>query len=184
MAAPTVEERRLALLERRDPNPNEAQVRVRVRLCSSDGFHHERYLITPEPSTLSPDDGVPVVAGWAELDMYPSHVEALERRIRSEGAKADEIRDGIRDLNLHLYEVERSNGGKGRKDRSPRELLAAIQPDKDGNRLEGKTSRTYRPSWPASFYAATGREFFPVLAVELLDDQPKPAKSEKTTAAR
>lgn len=179
MPGPTAEERRLAQLERRDPNPDESPVRVRVRLCSSDGFAFGRYLLTPEPDTIEPVNGIPVMAGLWEGEMFPSHVEALERLIAAEGPKPEEIRDGVRDLGLHVNEVAASNGATVRKDRSAAELLAALRPDKDGNRLEGKTSRTYRPSWPASFHAATGRDFFPVLSVELID---KPA--EKPTNAK
>lgn len=174
-ARPTADERRLAQIERRDPNPDEEMVRVRVRLCSSDGFVFGRYFLTPEPNTISQVSGIPARAGTCELEMYPSHVEALEAMIAAEAPKAEEIAEATKNLNLHVEEVEKSTGARGRRDRNAAELLSMLMPDKDGNRLEGKTSRTYRPSWPASFMAACGREFFPILSVELVGaEKPEP----------
>lgn len=165
-----------AKLMRRDPMPQETPVKVRVR-TSSDSFVWKGYSLSHsgEPGDIACDDRIPVAYGVTELEMFPSHVEELRREISARAPKANEIDVALHDMRNHVLELAEQSGYKISENADPRALFRAVT----SGELSGKTSRHYRPSFPASFSAQNrGKELFPVASVEVVEE-PKAAPAKR-----
>lgn len=175
------QERMAAKLERRDPRPPETPVKVRVR-TSSDSFVWRGYTLAHEgqtgdtlPASLACHDRYPVAYGVAEVDMYPSDLEALRREVAARAPTDSEIEYALNDLKNHIAEIAEPKMRIGETVGVKRlwELLTSGD-------LSGKTSRHFRPSFSASFSAANrGKELFPVISVDVVSDEPKATANTK-----
>ena len=153
-----------AKLLRQDRAPvGEAPVKVRVRTCAN-GFTWNGYTFNAGDSPTM-DASVPMAFGVCELDMYPSHAQALAKIIDASAPTDTEVAFAFNDLASDLHGLGVVGDAPSRT-----EVIEGLAKVNRGE-VKGRTDKPYRPAFVASFRAANRRDF-PVLAsIELVPEE-------------
>lgn len=172
MSQPSLEQVHLAKLLRRDVEPNEPRVRVRARTCAGSFIWRGHQIALDEDGLKAAevDSEIPMRFGWVELEMYASEAAAFKAEVESKRPTSEQIRNAVADLRSDLAGLEAVDDNA-----TPADIVAAF----DLGGIKGTTSKTYRPSFPASFRAMNrikgeGIDFYPVIAVEVDGEQKAP----------
>jgi hypothetical protein len=158
----TTEAVMLAKLMRRDVEPDEQRVKVRVRTHS--GGHTWRGYYFSHGDRTEVDSRMPIRAGWCEVEMFPSHLADLEREVAANAAKPVEIDRAVHDLKNHILDVD----PKRNVDVMTSEELLSMIASGD---LQGTTKRPHRPAFAVSFAATNRRELHPILSIEKVEEK-------------
>jgi hypothetical protein len=161
----------VAKLLRRDVEPDEKKIRVRVR-THSDGHTWRGYLFSHE-GRHEADPTMAIRAGWAEVEMFPSHLAELERDVAATAPKPAEIERAMHDLRNQIVAIAPDSEVDAM---SAPEVLGVLS----SGDLRGTTERPYRPAFTVSFQNMNRRELPAILAVErIIDTEPKAAPARR-----
>lgn len=176
MSAPTLEQVHLAKLLRRDVEPNEAKVRVRVKTCSTGFIWRGQNLGMDSDAfkTAEVDPTIPLRFAWVDVEMHAADVAALRAEVEAKRATPKQVEKAVEDLRADLLKLEAVS-----PDASAADIVAAF----DSGEIKGKTDKQYRPAFAASFFhmnrdaRGEGVEFYPIVAIEVADDEKKTRKA-------